>query len=101
LQKKFQKKIEDFVCSNCKKSVKGTGYTNHCPYCLWSRHVDINPGDREEKCRGEMKPISAYYVRGKWKLIHRCSVCNVKREVFAVKNDNMESIIQLSIANMK
>ena len=54
---KFQKNKEDFVCQNCGFKVKGTGYTNHCPNCLWSKHVDIYPGDRKNNCGGLMKPI--------------------------------------------
>ncbi|MBU3901416.1 RNHCP domain-containing protein, partial [Patescibacteria group bacterium] len=45
--KKFQRKIEDFVCGHCGPKIKGTGYTDHCPKCLWSQHVDVNPGDRQ------------------------------------------------------
>lgn len=44
---------EDFVCEVCGTKVKGTSYTNHCPNCLWSKHVDQNvPGDRAELCHG-------------------------------------------------
>jgi len=50
--KKFQKKKEDFKCEKCGREVIGTGYTNHCPDCLWSKHVDVNPGDRQSKCLG-------------------------------------------------
>jgi len=47
-EKKFQKRIENFTCEKCGLFVKGTGYTDHCPNCLWSKHMDINPGDRKE-----------------------------------------------------
>ena len=57
VMRKFQRKKEDFICENCNKKVKGDGYTNHCPACLWSKHVDINPGDRLAECKGMMKPI--------------------------------------------
>ena len=33
----FTKKIEDFTCDHCGYNVKGKGYTNHCPKCLWSK----------------------------------------------------------------
>ena len=44
----FTKIDEEFICENCGKKVKKLGYTcrNHCPYCLHSKHVDVNPGDR-------------------------------------------------------
>ena len=36
---------ESFICENCGKKVEKLGYScrNHCPYCLHSKHVDINP----------------------------------------------------------
>ena len=57
MSKKFQRNIENFRCEHCEAFVIGDGYTNHCPQCLWSKHVDINPGDREELCNGMMKPV--------------------------------------------
>ena len=50
---------EEFVCENCGKKVPPLGYScrNHCPHCLHSKHVDINPGDRAENCHGVLEPI--------------------------------------------
>ena len=47
-QKRFTKNDNGFICAHCGKEVEPLGYTsrNHCPFCLWSLHVDINPGDR-------------------------------------------------------
>jgi hypothetical protein len=53
----FKKTKEDFVCEHCGKPVVGNGYTNHCPECLWSKHVDVNPGDRAATCLGLMEPV--------------------------------------------
>ena len=52
--KKFTMIDESFICENCHKKVNPLGYTarDHCPYCLYSKHVDINPGDRKESCHG-------------------------------------------------
>ena len=57
--KKFNMIDEDFICENCGNKVKKLGYTarDHCPYCLYSKHLDINPGDRENTCKGLMRPI--------------------------------------------
>ncbi len=55
--KKFQKKVEDFVCINCQQKVIGDGFTNHCPKCFYSMHVDIFPGDRLNKCKGVLEPV--------------------------------------------
>ena len=62
LEKKlFTKNDASFVCAHCGKEVKPLGYSsrNHCPFCLWSLHVDNNPGDRENTCRAPMEPIFA------------------------------------------
>ncbi|MEA1909889.1 MAG: RNHCP domain-containing protein, partial [Patescibacteria group bacterium] len=56
-KKNFIKTTEDFTCEHCGYNVKGTGYTNHCPKCLYSKHVDDVPGDRKNKCNGLMAPI--------------------------------------------
>ena len=57
--KNFTMIDEDFICENCHKEVKALGYTarDHCPYCLYSKHVDIMPGDRQNTCKGPLKPI--------------------------------------------
>ncbi|MBU6431468.1 RNHCP domain-containing protein, partial [Patescibacteria group bacterium] len=73
--KKFQRKIEDFVCKNCGTGVKGDGYTNHCPKCLWSRYVDVNPGDREEKRGGTMKPTGIFLESAENTIVHICVKC--------------------------
>ena len=57
--KNFTKNDEEFICENCGAKVDPLGYSSrdHCPHCLCSKHVDINPGDREAECRGLLKPI--------------------------------------------
>jgi len=48
------------------KRLKNFGYTarDHCPYCLYSKHLDIFPGDRKNECKGLMKPIG--YMKKKY-----------------------------------
>ncbi|MDC0357279.1 RNHCP domain-containing protein [Oligoflexia bacterium] len=92
--KKFQKNIEDFTCLNCGKEITGTGYTNHCPHCLWSRHVDINPGDRAEPCKGMMEPI-AVEQRAIIKLHHKCLKCSAIKKNKISEQDDMEVVIEL------
>lgn len=93
--KRFQRKKEDFVCRHCGKRVKGSGYTDHCPYCLWSRHIDINPGDRQELCRGMMKPVGLDKKGGQYLIFYRCQKCGYQHKVEAAKNDDFEEIIKL------
>lgn len=78
--KKFQRHKEDFCCLVCGKDVKGTGYTNHCPDCLHSRHVDINPGDRAANCRGIMVPITKGVDGKGYYIVHRCKNCEIQKK---------------------
>ncbi len=94
--KKFQRYIENFTCGNCGFSVRGNGYTNHCPACLWSQHVDIAPGDRAECCRGLMEPVEFTIKRGAYILVHRCTQCGMVKRNKAAKDDCFEAILRLS-----
>ena len=60
----FIRKTEDFICENCGAVVVGNGYTNHCPVCLYSKHVDRSPGDRAAGCGGLMEPVAVALKRG-------------------------------------
>jgi len=92
--KKFQKNKEDFVCEKCGEKVKGSGYTNHCPKCLWSKHTDIYPGDREEGCKGMMEPINMEYEGRKIFIIHECKECGVKKRNRISDDDNIEALLK-------
>lgn len=96
MSKRFTKKQEDFVCENCGHQVVGTGYTNHCTKCLWSKHVDINPGDREESCGGLMRPIDLYQEGQNWIVVHECDRCDFVRRNHIVEEDDFDSVIELS-----
>jgi RNHCP domain-containing protein len=51
-------------------------YRNHCPACLWSRHVDDVPGDRASECGGAMRPVAVRQHSAKGhQLVHRCERC--------------------------
>ena len=89
----FQKTKENFICEHCGADVAGNGYTNHCPKCLWSKHVDVNPGDRAAQCGGAMEPIRIE-TRGRgYRIVHRCTTCNVGRIVDAADGDEIEILI--------
>ncbi len=94
--KLFQRRIENFTCDKCGHKVKGTGYTNHCPKCLYGKHVDINPGDRQETCQGLMKPISVEQKHGEYLITHQCVKCKAIRKNKAAPEDNYELIIEIS-----
>lgn len=94
--KQFVKRIEDFNCAHCGAVVRGNGYTNHCPKCLWSKHVDNNPGDRASQCGGMMEPVSIEQSAGKWIIIHKCVVCGKTIRQKASDDDDINAIIALS-----
>ncbi|OHA34705.1 MAG: hypothetical protein A2928_03685 [Candidatus Taylorbacteria bacterium RIFCSPLOWO2_01_FULL_45_15b] len=79
MEKRFTRNIEDFVCGHCGKVVRGNGYTNHCSICLWSKHVDVNPGDRADTCGGLMSPVRYEKKHGEMKVIHVCEICAFER----------------------
>lgn len=94
--KKFQRKKEDFTCERCGFVVQGSGYTNHCPRCLRSKHVDVNPGDRQATCLGLMEPVGIEMRSGEYVILHRCVRCGHEKKNKASKDDNFEVILQLS-----
>ena len=96
---KFTKIDEEFICENCGRHVSKLGYTcrNHCPYCLHSKHVDVNPGDRAESCHGTLEPIGLEIDSKKgYVIIFKCKKCGMIRKNKAAKDDDMDLIIKLS-----
>ena len=94
--KKFQRRAEDFTCEKCGEKIIGTGYTNHCPKCLWSKHVDINPGDRASECQGMMIPASLEIKNGEYIITHKCQKCGFEKKNKTAENDDMDTIIKTS-----
>jgi hypothetical protein len=92
---------EAFNCIYCNEFVPGTeGGTeqrNHCPKCLWSRHVDHQAGDRRSVCKCAMEPIAVWAKpKGEWSIVHRCVKCGALRANRIAGDDN--EVILLSIA---
>jgi len=84
----------DFECGRCHVMVSsahvlsGVNNRNHCPYCLWSCHLDLYAsGDRLSACKGQMRPIGLTLKMGRNKyrsdtggelmLIHQCVDCGI------------------------
>jgi hypothetical protein len=94
--KNFIRKKEDFGCENCGFKAAGNGYTDHCPKCLWGKHVDEEiPGDRKSECRGLMEPIRVLYEKGDYKIVYKCRRCNHEFKVRCDKNDDRERLLEL------
>jgi hypothetical protein len=76
---------ETFRCRHCKLMVgplpSGGRHRNHCPYCLYSRHVDERvPGDRASACGASMAPVGVFTrPDGEQALVHRCLGCGIVR----------------------
>lgn len=99
--KKFKMIDEQFICENCKTKVEKLNYTarDHCPNCLYSKHVDIMPGDRNNLCKGLMKPISIEKYKNTYKIIYKCSKCGQLHKNIMANDDNYDLIIKLSVNN--
>lgn len=93
--KRFQKRAEDFICTQCGFEVTGNGYTNHCSRCLYSRHVDIHPGDRAAQCGGLMEPIGIEPFGKGWKILLRCLACRHERKNKVVETDEFSAVLAL------
>lgn len=92
----FKRVIEDFSCEHCGAQVKGNGFTNHCPKCLYSKHVDDNPGDRAmiEKCGGLMEPIDAYYQKNSYQIKHKCKSCGYEITTRTQDDDDITTFLE-------
>jgi hypothetical protein len=94
---------DSFRCRHCRLDVPaaapGTKHRNHCPSCLWSRHLDADlPGDRAAGCAGAMEPI-AVSVRadGEWALVHRCTGCAAVSVNRIAGDDNPFALMRLAV----
>ena len=94
--KQFSRKEEDFICEHCGTKVQGNGYTNHCPHCLYSKHVDINPGDRAADCHGLMEPIDIEQKDGKYIVVQQCQKCGFIRRNKIESSDDFEAVLDIS-----
>lgn len=108
-QKRFTKNDDGFICAHCGKEVKPLGYTSrdHCPFCLWSIHIDVNPGDRANECHGNLVPIKVETDSKKgYVIVYKCDKCgeihrNRAAHEAKVQPDSISLIIKLSAAEVK
>ena len=96
--KKFMMIDEEFICDNCNKTVNKLDYSarDHCPYCLYSKHVDINPGDRLNPCKGLLEPIGIEKYKNTYKILYKCTKCHKLHKNVMANDDNYDLIIKLS-----
>ena len=120
--KRWQETAKPFRCAHCKQMILptdgiGTVHRNHCPFCLWSLHVDTKPGNRASTCHGRMEPVGLTFKHngfdkygrprtGDVMIVHCCRSClaiNINRiagddstdGLFSVFSD--QSLMQRSI----
>ena len=89
---------ENFICENCGQEVPNLEYSarDHCPYCLYSKHVDINPGDRANSCKGLLKPVDIEKFKDTYKIIYTCEKCGESHKNVMAIDDDMNEIIRIS-----
>ena len=93
---------DSFTCKVCGRLVvsdgAGSGHRNHCPNCLHSLHLDIEPGDRASDCGGLMDPIAVWVRRdGEWAVIHRCRRCGKLDSNRIAADDNPIKLMSIAL----
>ncbi|MES2614931.1 MAG: RNHCP domain-containing protein [Bdellovibrionota bacterium] len=86
----FTKINESFSCAHCRFQVPKSSSTcrDHCPKCLYSLHVDKNPGDRLAECGGVLQPVAWSQNKKKGYMIHYiCQKCSMKKVNKFLQND--------------
>jgi hypothetical protein len=101
-----------FQCLHCHYHVStepfhaGVQNRNHCPFCLWSRHVDWKEaGDRLAVCRAEMQPVGLVVkmIRKKYApanggelmLVHLCRECGKVSINRLAADDDPEKVLEI------
>ncbi len=98
MRKKTVKINESFRCENCYRQVPMAHKTcrNHCPYCLWSLHVDGDlPGDRSSNCHGLLEPIYIEEHKKGYMIIQRCVECKAQKRNRTLDDDDWNKVIEL------
>jgi hypothetical protein len=92
---------ESFKCGHCKAfigpTISGGRHRNHCPLCLYSRHVDDKRmGDRASECRALMAPIGYFFrPKGEQVVVHRCLGCGFERHNRVAADDSFLVLAEL------
>ena len=97
-----------FVCANCGEGVLALtngSYRNHCPSCLFSRHVDQKPGDRLSDCGGLMRPVALRGSKKGMQILHECTSCGLQRPnrvaERTIQPDHVDALIAVSIHGLR
>ena len=96
--KRFKMIDDDFICDVCGRNVNKLNVTarDHCPYCLSSKHVDNNPGDRSANCGGILEPIDIEKSKkDSLKIIYKCNKCGEIKKNKVAPDDNYDLILSI------
>lgn len=96
--KQFHMRNEGFICEHCGAFIEKADKTarDHCPKCLYSKHVDVLPGDRSNTCLGLLEPIDVEKFKNTYKIIYKCEKCGQLHKNIIASDDDMDVIIHLS-----
>ncbi len=91
----FRKLNVGFTCEHCGKEVLPAKKTsrNHCPFCLYAKHVDIVPGDRKELCQGLMAPVNYDLKNGELRIMHKCLKCGKIQYNKTASDDSLDELL--------
>jgi hypothetical protein len=107
-----------FQCAHCRNTVftdsllSGVLNRNHCPYCLWSRHLDLHTsGDRLAACKATMQPVGLSLKKvhkryaqggaGELMLVHQCIECGAVSVNRIAADDDSQKIIEVFEASFE
>lgn len=73
-----------------------TSSRDHCNKCLYGQHIDINPGDRLNDCKGELLPVGIRKNKGREQIVYDCEKCGERVYCITAQDDNKDLLIELS-----
>lgn len=108
----------DFICAHCHQPVSadpllsGVNNRNHCPYCLWSKHMDLfEAGDRLAACKAPMQPLGLALkqtrkkygplAQGELMLVHHCTACQRVSLNRIAADDDRQSLFEIFERSLK
>lgn len=96
--RKFVKNNCGFICKVCSVQVPPhpSSSRDHCNNCLYSTHVDVNPGDRENPCHGLLEPVGIDLKKGEKCILYKCKECRKRVVNTVAPDDSQDEIVKLS-----
>ncbi len=102
----------EFTCAHCHYPVvtlphiSGVQNRNHCPFCLWSRHLDLyQAGDRLSACKAPMRPVAlslkltpkkyASQQPGELMVVHLCAGCGKLSLNRLAADDDLDELFRI------